>query len=51
MPFVAFGCGRSALVGEPVGTMKQSPGQRADPESRRLYVELRNNGRPINPRP
>lgn len=43
--------GQFVLKAEPVGTMRQSPGKRAGPDSPRLYVEIRKDGRPINPRP
>ena len=43
--------GQFILAAEPVGTMKNAPGQRAGKDSPRLYVEFRKDGRPINPRP
>jgi septal ring factor EnvC (AmiA/AmiB activator) len=43
--------GQFVLKSEPVGTMRKSPGKRAGPDSPRLYVEFRKDGRPINPRP
>jgi septal ring factor EnvC (AmiA/AmiB activator) len=43
--------GQFVLKAEPVGTMRQSPGKRAGPDSPRLYVEIRKDSRPINPRP
>jgi septal ring factor EnvC (AmiA/AmiB activator) len=43
--------GQFVLKAEPVGTMRQSPGKRAGPDSPRLYVEIRKDGLPINPRP
>jgi hypothetical protein len=51
MPFGAFGCGRSALMGEAAGTIKQSPGQRAGPAPPRPDDEAPKDGHRTNPRP
>lgn len=40
--------GQTVLAGEPVGTM-QGPVGKDDARSRRLYIELRRNGAPVDP--